>query len=68
MTPAAITLLLAQAQHPHRRQLLHLFLSMGMLGLFLLSAIDASFIPLLFPEPLIFCSCCSQRVAMRGSC
>jgi len=49
MTSTAITLLLAQAQHPHRRQLLRLFLSMGMLGLFLLSAIDASFIPLPLP-------------------
>jgi membrane protein YqaA with SNARE-associated domain len=45
----ALFLFAAQAQHPHHNPLIHFFFGLGLVGLFLVSIVDSSFVPLPIP-------------------
>ena len=46
---AAAAYLLAQAAHPPHHAIVHLFFHLGLIGLFLVSIVDSSFVPLPIP-------------------
>jgi membrane protein YqaA with SNARE-associated domain len=45
----ALTLAAIQSQHPHHNPVVHFFFHLGLVGLFLVSIVDSSFVPLPIP-------------------